>query len=51
MSAMLPLPAGVQVPPPAPAHVQVTPVSAAGSVSDTVAPAALLGPALDTVMV
>src|SRR5262249_25642165 len=46
---MLPLPAGaLQTPPPAPTHVHVAPVSAAGSVSITVAPTALLGPALVT---
>src|SRR3989344_9032954 len=47
---MLPLPAAVQVPPPAPTQVQV-PVSAAGKVSATVAPDALDGPALLAVMV
>src|SRR5262245_36342332 len=49
---MLPLPAGaLHVPPPAPMHVQVAPESAAASVSITVAPTALLGPALVTVIV
>src|SRR3954469_18521777 len=47
---MLPLPAAVQVPPPAPTQVHVQ-VSDAGKVSATVAPGALLGPALDDVMV
>src|SRR3954447_24235049 len=47
---MLPEPEAVQVPPPAPAHVHVQ-VSEAGNVSATVAPVALLGPALDAVMV
>ena len=45
MSLMLPEPAAVQVPPPAPTQVQVQ-VSEAGKVSATVAPVALLGPAL-----
>ena len=41
-----------QVPPPVPAQVHVTPVSAAGNVSVTVAPLASLGPSgLVTVMV
>ena len=47
---MLPEPEAVQVPPPAPTQVQVQ-VSVAGNVSATVAPAALLGPALEAVMV
>src|SRR5579859_2583160 len=47
---MLPLPDAVQVPPPAPLQVQVQ-VSEAGNVSATVAPVALLGPALDAVIV
>lgn len=47
---MLPLPAAVQVPPPAPTQVQVQ-VSLAGNVSATVAPVALLGPALDAAIV
>src|SRR5882672_6784800 len=38
-----PLP--VQVPPPAPMHVHVTPVMPAGGVSDTVAPVTPFGPA------
>ena len=46
VSAMLPLPDAVHVPPPAPAHVQLTPESEAGSVSATVAPVTALGPAL-----
>src|SRR3954465_29578 len=47
---MLPEPEAVQVPPPAPAQVQVQ-VSEAGKVSATVAPVALLGPALEAVIV
>src|SRR5262245_37603682 len=47
---MLPEPDAVQVPPPAPTHVQVQ-VSEAGNVSATVAPVALLGPALLAVIV
>ncbi len=47
---MLPEPEAVQVPPPAPTHVQVQ-VSEAGKVSATVAPVALLGPALLAMMV
>src|SRR5262245_22687948 len=47
---MLPLPVAVQVPPPAPTHVQVVPVNAAGKVSVTVAPGALEGPALEAVI-
>src|SRR3954447_12454023 len=47
---MLPEPDAVQVPPPAPTHVQVQ-VSDAGNVSATVDPAALLGPALAAVIV
>jgi len=50
VSLMLPAPDAVQVPPPAPTQVHVH-VSAAGKVSATVAPGALLGPALDAVMV
>src|SRR5204862_320052 len=49
-SLMLPEPEAVQVPPPAPTQVQVQ-VSDAGKVSATVAPVALLGPALLEVMV
>ena len=49
---MLPLPTAGHAPPPVPAHVHVTPVSAAGNVSVTVAPIASLGPSgLVTVMV
>ena len=49
---MWPLPPAAQTPPPAPAQVQVTPMSAAGNVSTTVAPLAVLGPSgLVTVMV
>src|SRR5262249_34758166 len=52
VALMLPVPDGVpQAPPPAPAHVQVALESAAGRVSITVAPIALLGPALVTVIV
>ena len=50
VSAKLPAPDAVQVPPPAPTQVQVQ-VSAAGKVSATVAPVAVLGPALLAVMV
>ena len=50
VSPMLPAPEAVQVPPPAPVQVQVQ-VSEAGKVSATVAPVALLGPALEAVMV
>jgi hypothetical protein len=51
VSLMLPEPEAVAVPPPAPTAVQVTPVRDAGKVSATVAPVALLGPALDAVIV
>ena len=47
---MLPAPAAVQVPPPAPEQVQLQ-VSDAGNVSATVTPGALLGPALLAVIV
>ena len=47
---MFPAPEAVQVPPPAPVQVQVQ-VSEAGKVSATVEPGALLGPALEAVMV
>src|SRR5439155_1312528 len=50
VSLMLPEPDAVHVPPPAPTHVQVQ-VSDAGKVSATVAPVALLGPALLAVIV
>ena len=43
---MLPLPDAGQLPPPAPTHVHVGAVSAAGTVSATVAPVTALGPAL-----
>src|SRR5688500_12473551 len=46
VSLMLPEPPGVQVAPPAPTQVQVTPVKAEGKASATVAPGALLGPVL-----
>ena len=45
VSLRLPPPAAVQMPPPAPPQVQVQ-VNEAGNVSATVAPVALLGPAL-----
>ena len=51
VSLMFPEPAAVAVPPPAPTAVQVTPVKVAGSVSATVAPGALLGPAFEAVIV
>ena len=51
LSLMLPLPEGLQTPPPVPTHVQVTPVSAAGNISVTVAPTASVGPAFVTVIV
>lgn len=50
-SLMLPEPAAVQVPPPAPTHVQVMPVRAAGKVSAMVTEGALLGPPLEATMV
>src|SRR5262249_11403456 len=50
MSLMLPLPLGVQVPPPAPTHVHGA-VSDGGRMSETFAPSALLGPALLAVIV
>jgi hypothetical protein len=50
VSAMLPLPEAVHVPPPAPTQVHVQ-VSLAGKVSATVAPVTLLGPALLAVIV
>ena len=50
VSLILPAPAAVHVPPPAPTHVQVH-VRVAGNVSLTVAPGALLGPALLVVIV
>src|SRR5438552_1059229 len=43
---MLPAPAAVQAPPPAPAQVHTAPVSAAGTGSDIVAPVTAVGPAL-----
>src|SRR5438034_1381373 len=48
---MLPEPLAAQLPPPAPRQVQAAPVIAAGSVSATVAPVALLGPAFDATIV
>src|SRR5262245_4863346 len=49
---MCPLPAGaLQLPPDGVAHVHVTPVSAVGNTSVTIAPTASLGPALVTEMV
>ena len=50
-SPRLPLPDAVQVPPPAPAQVQLTLVHAAGKLSDTVEPGAAEGPALLAVIV
>ncbi len=47
---MFPEPEAVQVPPPAPTHVQVQ-VRTAGKVSATVLPDAALGPAFEAVMV
>src|SRR5262245_27984011 len=47
---MFPEPDAVHVPPPAPTHVHVA-VNEAGNVSATVDPEALLGPALDAVIV
>ena len=47
---ILPEPDAVQVPPPDPAHVHEQ-VSAAGNVSATVEPGALLGPGFDAVIV
>ncbi len=46
LAPMFPAPAAGHVPPPAPTHVQVAPIIAAGNVSATVAPTAVLGPAL-----
>src|SRR5262245_14649616 len=52
VSLMEPLPAGaLQLPPSDAAHVHVTPVSAAGKTSVTVAPIASLGPLLVTTIV
>src|SRR5258708_6193144 len=48
---MLPLPLAVQVPPPAPTHVQLSLVMAGGKLSATVAPITALGPALEAGMV
>src|SRR5512139_3384600 len=48
---MFPDPLAVQLPPPAPAQVQPTPVIVAGTVSVTVAPLAALGPAFDATTV
>ena len=48
---MLPLPLAGHVPPPAPAHVQVTPLSAAGMVSATVAAVTADGPVLEATIV
>jgi hypothetical protein len=50
VSLMLPLPEGMQVPPAAPAQVQVA-VRLAGKVSATVAPLAVSGPAFEAVIV
>jgi hypothetical protein len=51
VALMLPEPLAVHVPPPAPTHVHESLVIAAGNVSATVAPVALLGPALLAVIV
>src|SRR5204863_9961868 len=51
VSAMLPAPDAVHVPPPAPTHVQLAPLNTAGNVSVTVAPVTLLGPAFDATIV
>jgi hypothetical protein len=51
VSLMLPEPLAVQVPPPAPTHVQLAPVIVAGRVSVTVAPVTALGPAFDATIV
>jgi hypothetical protein len=48
---MFPDPLAVQVPPPAPLHVQVAPVMAAGTVSVTVAPVTALGPEFEATIV
>ncbi len=50
LSAMLPVPDAVHDAPPAPAQVQVAPVSVAGSASVTVAPVTAEGPAFETTM-
>ena len=50
MSLMFPDPLAVQVPPPAPTHVQVA-VNTAGNASATVTPDASDGPAFDAVIV
>ncbi len=51
MSAMLPEPEAVQLPPPAAAQVQVTLVSVAGKLSATVAPVTAEGPTFVATMV
>ena len=48
---MFPEPDAGHVPPPAPTHVHVAPVSAAGNVSATVAPVTALGPLFDATIV
>ena len=48
---ILPEPDAVQVPPPAPTHVQFADVIAAGNVSVTFEPGALLGPAFEATIV
>ena len=48
---IFPLPLAGHVPLPAPAHVQLQPVTSAGNVSATVAPVTLLGPTLDAAIV
>ncbi len=51
MSAMLPEPEAVQLPPPVAAQVQVAPVRMAGKVSATVAPVTDKGPAFEATIV
>src|SRR2546427_751326 len=48
---MFPAPLPAHVPPPAPTHVHVAPVIAAGNVSVTIAPLAAFGPAFDATIV
>jgi hypothetical protein len=45
------MPEAVQIPPLAPTQVQEAPIRPGGSMSFTMAPATLLGPALDAVIV
>ena len=51
LSLMLPEPAAVQLPPPAPTHVQAAPVMSLDTRSVTVAALTALGPRLLAVMV